>query len=249
VSEAQETRHAAARRVWDPGDDPAEWRAAVDEFVRSLNCTPGELFYRAFTHRTWSDLTGDPDNERLELLGDSVLALIVVEELITRYPDLGEGALTQRKQRLVCEDALADAARRLGLGGLLRASPGERRSGAHDRSSALSDTFEALLAAIYLDHGLESARRFVSEHLMAHHDPDAVHDYKSRFQELIQERLGVTPTYRITECTGPAHEPWFASEVVVEETPWGRGEGRRRKAAEQEAARRALERLNESAAD
>ncbi|MBI3910626.1 MAG: ribonuclease III, partial [Armatimonadetes bacterium] len=176
----------------------------------------------------------------LEFLGDSVLGMLVNEYLYREYPDDPEGALTKMKARIVCEPSLADAARRLGLGALLALSPSEEAAGGRERPSTLSDAFEAVVAALYLHRGLDATRRLVRDVLIRHVDLSRLWDHKSHLQELMQERYRKTPTYRILEETGPAHDRRFVAEVLLDDRVMGRGTGRTKKAAEQAAAAAAL---------
>jgi|SRR5690554_1655085 len=217
-----------------------------------------QLLMRALTHRSFvneatqgkdaaaAESVGG-DNQRLEFLGDAVLGVIVADELFSRERELQEGALSTRQAQIVCEPTLADAARKLDLGGYLRLGRGEHDSGGRDKESLLADAFEALLAAVYLDGGLASARALVLAHL-GHALADvrqaaAPEDYKSRLQTLIQRDKAVQPEYRIIGERGPAHAREFMAEVFVESRSIGSGKGRSKKVAEQQAAQRALAKL------
>jgi ribonuclease-3 len=182
----------------------------------------------------------------LEFLGDAVLELIVIEYLYTHYRDELEGDLTQKKSLLVSRSVLAERAERMGLGRYILMSEAERESGGATRSSILADTFEAILGAIYLDQGLEAARRFVHSRLLANaehllRDRD-LRNYKSELQELIQSRFKIPPRYRVVKETGPEHRKVFTVQVELRGQVLGRGTGHNKKEAEQSAARDALER-------
>jgi len=229
-----------------------EWAARVRSFAEGLGVATEHLplFERALTHRSLGDEAPAGDNERLEFLGDTVLALVVCEYLYRAFPNHAEGQLTKLKQRYVSEPSLAEAAVALGLGPLLAIAAGDDVSGGRDRPSTLSDAFEAVLAAVYLACGLEAAREFVTTRLIERVNPDVVWDYKSRLQEWCQERHAATPFYRSEPSSGPAHAPIFRSEVLLaatagggQEKALGEGTGRSKKVAEQEAARDALSRL------
>jgi ribonuclease-3 len=223
----------------------AEWRARAAEFARELGI-PGEslsLVLQALTHRSLADAAPGYDNERLEFLGDSVLALLVNDHLFREHAEAPEGQLTKLKARYVCEPSLAEAASALGLGPLLLMAPGDDAAGGRARPSTLSDAFEAVLAALYLACGIEAARTFVMERLVQRVDPTTVIDHKSRLQELFQERRRQTPVYRTDVESGPAHDRVFRSEVLVEDEVLGEGTGRSKKLAEQAAAADALARL------
>jgi len=227
-----------------PWEDEA-WLARIRRFARKLEIGPEHesLMVRALTHRSLADEAPLGDNERLEFLGDSVVALLVNEHLYRTYPEHSEGQLTRLKQQYVCEPSLAQAALGLDLGALLALAPGDEAAGGRERSSILSDAFEAMLAAVYLARGLDAAREFVLRELVERVDPSTVWDYKSRLQELYQEKHRATPTYSTTVDGGPAHERIFRSEVRAGSETLGRGTGRSKKLAEQAAAADALERL------
>jgi ribonuclease-3 len=226
------------------------WHERLRAFSAQLGLGPGhhELIVRALTHRSLGEESPLGDNERLEFLGDTILALIVCEHLFHTYPSHAEGQLTKLKQRYVSEPSLAEAAISLQLGSLLAIAPGDDVAGGRERPSTLSDAFEAVLAAVYLALGLEAAREFVRVNLIDRVDPHVVWDYKSRLQELYQDKHSATPFYRSAPSEGPAHAPIFHSQVLVSaseaaERLLGEGSGRSKKLAEQEAARDALERL------
>jgi len=227
-----------------PWEDP-QWRARAADFARRLGIdAAGEpLVFRALTHRSLAETAPQGDNERLEFLGDSVLALLVNDYLYRNHPEQAEGQLTKLKARYVCEPSLALAAAALDLGALLAIAPGDEAAGGRQRPSTLSDTFEAVLAALYLSRGLEAAREFVHVELIARIDPSEVWDHKSRLQEMYQEKHRATPSYHTVSETGPAHDPVFHSEVRVAEEVLGQGVGRSKKLAEQAAAADALARL------
>ncbi|MGV3719814.1 MAG: ribonuclease III [Actinomycetota bacterium] len=229
-----------------------DWTLRVRSFGAQLGITEEHLplLERALTHRSLADEAPAGDNERLEFLGDTVLALLVCEHLYRTFPSHTEGQLTKLKQRYVSEPSLAEAAAALDLGGLLAIATGDDVSGGRERPSTLSDAFEAVLAAVYLTQGIEAARTFVRTRLIDRVDPDVVWDYKSRLQEWCQERHSATPFYRSEPSSGPAHAPIFRSEVLLstnaeagQEKILGEGTGRSKKLAEQAAAQDALSRL------
>jgi ribonuclease III len=202
-------------------------------------CRP--LLRQALTHRSQSEMAPNGDNERLEFLGDSILGMLVNEYLYLAYPSATEGELTRMKANVVSEPSLAEAARGLGLGPLVDLARGEDVGGGRDRPSILSDAFEAVLAAVYLSHGIDAARAFVRQHLIAATDPLLERDHKSVLQELMQETRRSTPSYHILETVGPAHEREFIAEVRLDGQSLGTGRGRSKKLAEQAAALAALE--------
>lgn len=215
---------------------------------------PG-LLRQALTHLSYVNELSPPlrdavhqSNERLEFLGDAVLSLLVAEFLYQRYPDAPEGELTAYRTALVRTQTLARWARQLGLEELLYLGRGERPDpGRPVRDRILAGAFEALLAAIYLDRGIGAVRRFLSKLLQIEADErisiSQAANYKGRLQELTQERLHITPVYRTIAVSGPAHQRTFTAEVLIGERSFGVGHGPSKRAAEQEAARRALERL------
>ncbi|MBL8334824.1 MAG: ribonuclease III [Rubrivivax sp.] len=202
------------------------------------------LLERALTHRSFSA----EHNERLEFLGDAVLNLAVSALLYERFGDSDEGDLTRVRAHLVREDSLHRLALQLGLPDLLRLSEGEARGGGAQRPSILADAFEAVLGAIYLDGGyppaLQAVRALLGELIMATEADNWSKDAKTELQEWLQARKLAVPAYRIVATRGQAHAQTFEVECSVAALDRAeRGEGRSRRAAEQEAARRMLEAL------
>jgi ribonuclease-3 len=206
----------------------------------------------ALTHKSYVNErrdAGRKHNERFEFLGDAVLSLIMSDYLAKRYPELSEGSLSKLKAKLVSEASLANAARRLNLGARLKLGRGEELSNGRDKASLLADAFEAVIAAIYLDGGLEASRNFTIEALIdelrqidIQQEKPGGDDYKTRFQEWCQKRYELLPRYVIVRETGPDHQKSFEVEVLVNDKVFGAGRGHSKKEAEQEAAQRALER-------
>ena len=205
------------------------------------------LLELALTHRSFATEHGTRAHyERLELLGDAVLGLLVAEWLYRRYPELLEGELSRRKSFLVSASVLAKLADRLGIGELLRLGVGEERSRGRRKPSLLADAFEAVLGALFLDGGLSAARAAVEPLLaaLAAENPRmAAADAKTELQELVQARGWTLPLYTVTAETGPEHEKSFAVQCTVEAQLLGVGQGRSKKQAEQHAARAALAEL------
>jgi ribonuclease-3 len=199
-----------------------------------------ELLDRALTHRSYAyEQGGLPTNERLEFLGDSVLGLVVTEHLFVTYPDLSEGQLAKLRAAVVNSRALADIARKLDLGAVIHLGRGEESTGGRDKSSILADTMEAVIGAVFLQHGVDAARGFV-HHLF---DPlmaevatrGAGLDWKTSLQEIASMTgLGV-PVYDVIE-SGPDHAKTFQATVSVDDQSYGPGAGRNKKEAEQNAA-------------
>jgi ribonuclease-3 len=206
------------------------------------------LLRQALVHRSFLNENPQfelPSNERLEYLGDALLDFVVGGYLYDRYPEMNEGELTSLRAALIKASALAQFARSMELGHYVYLSHGEDERGGRDRVGLLSDVFEALVAAIYLDRGLEKAREII----LALVEPAATRiiqggldrDHKSRLQEWSQRELGVTPVYRTVSERGPDHAKEFTVEVLLGGEVHGRGVGRSKQAAAQSAAKEALE--------
>lgn len=222
-----------------------------------------EILKLSLTHRSFSNeksgqekkpLSLTNNNERLEFLGDSVLDLVISQMLIERYTDSPEGVLSKTLASLINEASLAGIARSIRLGDVLLLGKGENMTGGRDKDSLLADAFEAVLAAIYLDGGLKPAMRVIRRHfepLMDGHDGEGngpqFNDYKTRLQEMAQQRFHSVPIYRLVAQRGREHEKVFESSVLVNGAVMGKGTGRNKKAAEQDAARNAIDKLAETA--
>lgn len=209
--------------------------------------TPG-LLEQALTHRSWAFENGGVDpNERLEFLGDAVLALVVTDEIYHAHPAEQEGRLAKVRSAAVKTGSLADIARGLGLGRYIKLGRGEAATGGADKDSILADTLEAVLGAVYLDQGFATAYDLVQRLFAARLDElagrDAALDFKTALQELAAARFESLPRYEVTH-TGPDHERTFTAQVAVDGRTVGRGEGRSKKEAEQHAAREAYRRLD-----
>jgi ribonuclease-3 len=214
-----------------------------------------DLLRQALTHLSYvyersrsTQAAVEEANERLEFLGDAVLELLVSEFLYRRFPTASEGELTAYRAALVRTPTLARWARRFRLDEFLYLGRGEvPRPGRPVRERILAGAFEAVLGALYLDRGIRVVRRFLHRLLLEEAEGLIAigqnENYKGRLQELIQDRLRITPVYRTIAVTGPAHQRTFTAEVLIGERPYGVGHGPSKRAAEQEAARRALERL------
>lgn len=204
------------------------------------------LTHRSFLHEH-REGEGVADNERLEFLGDAVLDLAVSIRLMRLYPEASEGELSQMRAEIVDERGLAEIARNLALGRLLRLGRGEALSGGAQKSSLLADAMEAVFGAVFLETGLESVLQLVELHFRPLFERVTPRvgggDYKSRLQELTQAQMKVTPHYHLISADGPDHAKIFCVEVEVEGVVCGRGKGRSKKEAEQASAREACERL------
>lgn len=218
-----------------------------------------ELLLRALTHRSWAHENAgkegsnalEAENETLEFVGDSVVGLIVAEELFRRNPDINEGGLSLMKHSLVRTETLGAAAERLKLGDFVRLSSGEEKIGGRQNPAILADVFEAVVAAIFLDGGYAEAHNFVTRILadeLRDATPQNAIDYKTLLQETLQANKMIAPTYQVVRTEGQPHARTFFVEAVWDS---GRssGNGRSIKAAEMMAASRALEMLNGSDED
>lgn len=202
-----------------------------------------ELILTALTHSSYANEHHCQSNERLEFLGDSVLGMVVADWLYLHYPGLSEGRMTRLRSELVCEQSLWNAARTLGLGENLRLGKGEDLSGGRERHSILADCVEAVIAALYLDGGFETARGFILEHILSglsELPPERGSDYKTELQELVQQTPGRILQYSLVGESGPDHCKQFSFEALLDGVPIGSGTGRTKKEAEQNAARSAL---------
>lgn len=202
------------------------------------------LLRTALTHSSYANEHGCASNERLEFVGDSVLGLVTAQHLYARFPDMPEGKMTRLRAELVCEQSLRDVAETLELGRWLLLGRGEESSGGRTRHSILADCVEAVIAAIYLDGGMEPAARFITEHVLSKLDDGAgalMRDWKTELQEFIQRKPGRTLSYAMTGESGPDHLKRFSAAVSMNGTVIGAGEGRTKKEAEQAAAKAAIE--------
>lgn len=181
-------------------------------------------------------------NERMEFLGDAVLSIISANFLFRRFPDMPEGDLSKLRSSLVCTQSLSDFARQISLGDALFLGKGESNTGGADRPSILENAFEALIAAIYLDGGMESAEKFVLSFLKPAVETHHINfkDYKTTLQEVVQQNPDENVNYVLTGEKGPDHNKTFEVEVHLNSNVIGKGEGRSKKSAEQAAAKEAL---------
>lgn len=208
-----------------------------------------DLLRLALTHPSVAHEQGAPvqHNQRLEFLGDAVLQLILTRELYLKFPDVGEGPLTKARAKLVNRRSLAEKGRSLRLGEYLILSRGEESHGGRERPSALADTFEAVLGAIFLDGGFVAAEAFVGHHFReAFGELDNIpilENPKGELQELLQSTSSSAPQYHVVSVTGPDHDRMFECTVQHEGRELARGRGKSKKAAESEAAHAALAKL------
>lgn len=204
-----------------------------------------ELLQNALSHSSYANETHSPlgSNERLEFLGDAVLSVIVAVYLYEKFKDKPEGELTKLRASLVCEKSLCRFAKELEIGKFLLLGKGEEQCGGRERNSILADAFEAVLAAMYLDGGMDVARkhvlRFIKDELN-HTEDEVFHDYKTTLQEVIQRNPEERLTYVLSAESGPDHNKSFTVEVHLNSSVIGTGMGKTKKRAEQMAARDAL---------
>ncbi len=199
----------------------------------------------ALTHSSYANESRHLEsNERLEFLGDAVLSIVVSEHLYAKFRSKQEGELTRLRASLVCENTLYGFAKKIQLGEYIRLGHGEIHSGGNKRPSILADGFEALIAAIFLDGGMEEARRFILEFItddLIYEGTNRPHDYKTMLQEIIQQNAEENLSYVLVGESGPDHNKHFSVEVHLNSNVIGKGGGRSKKEAEQNAAKEALE--------
>ena len=206
------------------------------------------LLEEALTHSSYANEHRNhrvKDNERLEFLGDAILDLIISEYLFKKYPDMPEGDLSKIRASIVCEGSLAKNAKKMPLGSYILLGKGEEMTGGRERVSILADAFEAITGSLFLDGGFEEAKRFIHKTLVADvEQTDSIEtlymDYKTLLQEAIQ-KVSISPIhYEVVGEEGPDHDKYFYVEVFHEERSLGRGIGKSKKEAEQDAAKKAL---------
>ena len=207
------------------------------------------LLENALTHSSCANESRGKlqSNERLEFLGDSILGMVVADHLYRNHPDLPEGELTRTRAALVCEESLVEVAAELRLGEYLRLGKGEEAGGGRHRPSIQADAVEAVLAAVYLDGGIGSARKIIQRYILCREIEglNSSRDYKTALQELVQRESGQVLKYRLTGEEGPDHDKRFFVEVDLNGAPLGSGKGHSKKEAEQMAAKAAIAKLNQ----
>ena len=222
----------------------------MDRLQQRLGYTFSDSSYleTALTHSSYANEQSHRghSNERLEFLGDAVLGFCAAKTICRLYPDMPEGGLTRLRAELVCEASLHQVALALDLGSCIRLGKNEECNGGRERTSILADCVEAIIAAIYLDGGLESAERFIEERILkdvrAGRRPERT-DYKTQLQELLQRSGGAAPAYTIVSESGPDHNKTFTASVLLHDGASAQGVGKSKKEAEQAAAKAALEML------
>ncbi|NMB56333.1 ribonuclease III [Candidatus Beckwithbacteria bacterium] len=209
-----------------------------------------ELLETALIHRSYlnEDKNIKQSNERLEYLGDAVLELITSDFLYREFPNEPEGYLTATRAKIVQTKTLAQVANRCELGDYLKLSKGEAASGGNKNESILADLVEAIIGSIYLDGGIEAAKKFIHDQILSDFESlienAQVQDFKSKLQELVQAKGGIAPTYQVVKEEGPDHDRTFTVQVFFFDEPQSVGMGKSKQTAQQNAARKALEKFN-----
>lgn len=222
--------------------------------IRDLETAIGYRFHNisllqnALTHSSYANERYHDSlksNERLEFLGDSILGMVVAEHLYRNFPNRPEGELTRMRADMVCEQALAEIAKRLELGEHLLLGKGEEQGGGRSRVSILADAVESIIAASFLDGGMEAAKGFIDRFVLCDVPVTRLHitDYKTALQELVQQKKNQVLTYTLVGESGPDHDKCFVVEVDLNGKAVGKGVGSSKKRAEQDAARVAMETL------
>ena len=217
--------------------------AAIGYRFKNITLLQNALTHSSYANEYWHNSL--MSNERLEFLGDSILGMVVAEHLYCNFPDRPEGELTRMRADMVCEQALAKIADRLGLGGHLLLGHGEEQGGGRSRASILADAVESVIAAVFIDGGMTPAKQFVETFVLCDVPVTKLKnaDYKTALQELVQQKKNQVITYTLVSESGPDHNKMFVAAVSLNGEKLGEGTGSSKKRAEQEAARIALELL------
>ena len=217
--------------------------AAIGYRFRNISLLQNALTHSSYANERWHNSL--LSNERLEFLGDSVLGMLVAEYLYRNFPNRPEGELTRMRADMVCERTLAGAANRIGLGGHLLLGHGEEQGGGRNRNSILADAMESVIAACFLDGGIDAALKVVRQFILVDVPVTKLHnaDYKTQLQELVQQKKNQVLSYALVGQSGPDHDKKFDVEVSLNGKVVGRGTGSSKKRAEQDAASAAIEKL------
>ena len=220
-----------------------ELETAIGYRFHNISLLQNALAHSSYANERWHNSL--MSNERLEFLGDSVLGMLVAEYLYRTFPDRPEGELTRMRADMVCEKTLAAVANGLGLGTHLLLGKGEEQGGGRGRESILADAVESVIAACYLDGGMDAARAFVEKFILVNVPVAKFHnrDYKTALQELVQQKKNQILAYTLVGESGPDHDKQFVVELTLNGEAVGMGIGSSKKRAEQDAARDALEKL------
>ena len=216
---------------------------AIGYRFKNISLLQNALTHSSYANERWHNSL--MSNERLEFLGDSILGMVVAEYLFRTFPDRPEGELTRMRADMVCEKSLACVAARIGLGSHLMLGNGEEQGGGRSRESILADAVESVIAAAFLDGGMNAARKFIEQFILVEVPVKKLHnaDYKTALQELVQQKKHQVLSYRLTGESGPDHDKRFDVEVSLNGKVVGVGSGSSKKRAEQMAARCAMEEL------
>lgn len=217
--------------------------AAIGYQFHNISLLQNALTHSSYANERWHNSL--LSNERLEFLGDSILGMLVAEYLFRTFPDRPEGELTRMRADMVCEKTLAAVANSIHLGDHLLLGHGEEQGGGRSRNSILADAMESVIAACFLDGGMEAALRFIKRFILVEVPVTKLHnaDYKTQLQELVQQKRNQVLSYTLAGETGPDHDKQFDVEVSLNGNVVGRGKGSSKKRAEQDAARAAIENL------
>ena len=224
-----------------------ELEAAIGYRFHNITLLQNALAHSSYANERWHDSL--KSNERLEFLGDSILGMVVAEYLYRNFPDRPEGELTRMRADMVCETSLAAIANSFGLGGHLLLGHGEEQGGGRGRVSILADAVESIIAACFLDGGMEAARSFIERFVLCNVPVTRLHneDHKTALQELVQQKKNQTLSYALIGESGPDHDKHFTVQVSLNGQVIGQGSGTSKKRAEQDAARVAIEKLTQKA--
>ena len=217
--------------------------AAIGYTFKNITLLQNALSHSSYANERWHDSL--KSNERLEFLGDSILGMVTAEYLYRNFPDRPEGDLTRMRADMVCERALAVVAERIGLGQHLLLGHGEEAGGGRSRDSILADAVESVIAACFLDGGMDAARKFIDTFVLTEVPVKKLRnaDYKTALQELVQQKKNQVLSYALVAESGPDHDKHFTVEVSLNGKVVGTGDGSSKKRAEQDAARVAIEAL------
>ncbi len=220
-----------------------ELETAIGYEFHNISLLQNALAHSSYANERWHDSL--KSNERLEFLGDSILGMLVADYLYRSFPNRPEGELTRMRADMVCETTLAGIAAKLELGRHLLLGKGEELGGGRNRASILADGVESVIAACYLDGGMEAAKAFVERFVLVNVPTRKMQnaDYKTALQELVQKKKNQVITYRLVSESGPDHDKQFQVEVLLNGWPFGTGIGSSKKRAEQAAAQNALKKL------
>ena len=217
--------------------------AAIGYRFKNITLLQNALTHSSYANERWHD--GLMSNERLEFLGDSILGMVVADHLYRNFPQRPEGELTKMRADMVCETSLAQVAKKINLGEHLLLGHGEEQGGGRKRNSILADAMESVIAACFLDGGIEAALKVVQQFILVEVPVKKMHniDYQTQLQELVQQKKNQVLSYVLVGQSGPDHDKQFEVEVSLNGKVVGRGTGSSKKRAEQDSARAAMEKL------